>query len=376
MKTMTVQELDITMESLRAQIRTGSDELLTMTGDKTVTMEQIKQKKTEMDEMRERLATMEAEKAKMAANFAAKAEGKKETTMNKQEAVGMFYQAVLSGAPVPQMAYENLGAKPESETQGYGAKLVPTTLSNDILMEPQVKNPLREKMTITNITGLKIPKLGFSVADDSFVAADGESAKELAATGDTVDFGRYELALKATVSESLLRSTPLDVEGAVDAALQSAQAAKELGVLFNAAPTTELKHMSLYGNDIKEVTGTDLLDAVMAATADLEDAYQANACVVMRRQDYVAFLRTLAGSDALWGKKPEDVIGYPVIFCEKATTPVVGDFSYLHMNFEGDNYYDTDKDVDKRLRIFTLNAEYDIQIKMKSAFRLAKVSGT
>ncbi len=371
---MTVQELDMTMESLRGKIRTKADELLTMTGDNTVTMEAIKAKKAELEEMRERMTTMEAEKAQMAANFAAKKTDGKKETMNKKEAAGVFYQSVLSGVETPKMVYEQLGAKPDTDAQGYGAKLVPETLSNEILMEPTIKNPLRERMTITNITGLKIPKLGFSVADDSFIEADGVSAKELQATGDTVDFGRYELALKATVSESLLRSTPLDVEGAVNAALMSAQAAKELKAIFATTPATGQEHMSLYASDIKTVTGTDLLDAVLAAAGDLEDAYQANACVVMRRQDYVAFIRTLAGSDALWGKKPEDVIGYPVIFCEKAATPVVGDFSYLHMNFEGNNYYDTDKDVDKRLRIFTLNAEYDIQIKMKAAFRLAEVA--
>lgn len=98
----------------------------------------------------------------------------------------------------------------------------------------------------------------------------------------------------------------------------------------------------------------------------------------MRRQDYIGFLRTMANSDNLWGKKPEDVIGYPVIFCEKATIPVVGDLRYLHLNFDGDNYFDTDKDVTKRVRYFTCNAEYDIQVVLRAAFRLAavKAAGT
>ena len=143
--------------------------------------------------------------------------------------------------------------------------------------------------------------------------------------------------------------------------------------------------MSLYAKDsggtktlIKQVEGETLLDAILAALGDLEDAYQAGACVVMRRQDYIGFLRTMANSDNLWGKKPEDVIGYPVIFCEKATIPVVGDLRYLHLNFDGDNYFDTDKDVTKRVRYFTCNAEYDIQVVLRAAFRLAavKAAGT
>ena len=40
--------------------------------------------------------------------------------------------------------------------------------------------------------------------------------------------GRNELPLKATVSESLLRSSPLNIEAAVNSGLESAQAAKEL----------------------------------------------------------------------------------------------------------------------------------------------------
>ena len=240
-------------------------------------------------------------------------------------------------------------------------------------------------MTVTAITGLKLPKLGFSVADDSFISKDGETAKEMALTGDTVDFGRNELPLKATVSESLLRSSPLNIEAAVNAGLESAQAAKELKVIFATAPASGEEHMSLYAKDsggkstlIKQVEGETLLDAILAALGDLEDAYQAGACVVMRRQDYIGFLRTMANSDNLWGKKPEDVIGYPVIFCEKATIPVVGDLRYLHLNFDGDNYFDTDKDVTKRVRYFTCNAEYDIQVVLRAAFRLAavKAAGT
>ena len=167
----------------------------------------------------------------------------------------------------------------------------------------------------------------------------------------------------------------------MNAGLESAQAAKELKVIFAESPTSGEEHMSLYAKDsggsnylCKAVEGADLLDAILAAAGDLEDVYQAGACVVMRRQDYYGFIRSLANAEALFGRKPEDVIGYPVIFCEKATIPVVGDFRYLHLNYDGDTYFDTDKDVTKRLRYFTCNAEYDIHVVLRAAFRLAKVA--
>ena len=384
----TLFELEERLADMNAQISQEADALVQMASDAGAKMEDIRAKKTRVEALKERAALLENEVAQMKQTAKEKLNGGAGAVMSKQEAAGLFYKAALEGdiSSLPKMAYEQLGAKPAGNAdQGAGSKLLPTTLANELLLEPQVRNPLRERMTVTAITGLKLPKLGFSVADDSFISKDGETAKEMALTGDTVDFGRNELPLKATVSESLLRSSPLNIEAAVNAGLESAQAAKELKVIFATAPASGEEHMSLYAKDsggkstlIKQVEGETLLDAILAALGDLEDAYQAGACVVMRRQDYIGFLRTMANSDNLWGKKPEDVIGYPVIFCEKATIPVVGDLRYLHLNFDGDNYFDTDKDVTKRVRYFTCNAEYDIQVVLRSAFRLAavKAAGT
>lgn len=379
----TMFELEERIADLRMQISTEADGLVTMATDAGAKMDDVRAKQQRVKDLQERLAVLETERAKMAekAKGTMGAEGE---AMSRQEAAGMFYRAAMMGQmdKLPRMAYEQLGAKPAGNAdQGSGSKLLPTTLANELLLEPQVTNPLRGRMMVTNIPGLKLPKLGFAVDNDSFISKDGETAKELKLSGDTVDFGRYELPLKATVSESLLRSTPLNIEAAVNAGLESAQAAKELKVIFAENPTSGEEHMSLYAKDsggstylCKAVEGADLLDAILAAAGDLEDVYQAGACVVMRRQDYYGFIRSLANAEALFGRKPEDVIGYPVIFCEKATIPVVGDFRYLHLNYDGDTYFDTDKDVTKRLRYFTCNAEYDIHVVLRAAFRLAKVA--
>lgn len=280
----TLFELEERLADMNAQISQEADALVQMASDAGAKMEDIRAKKTRVEALKERAALLENEVAQMKQSAKEKLNGGAGAVMSKQEAAGLFYKAALEGdiSALPKMAYEQLGAKPAGNAdQGAGSKLLPTTLANELLLEPQVRNPLRERMTVTAITGLKLPKLGFSVADDSFISKDGETAKEMALTGDTVDFGRNELPLKATVSESLLRSSPLNIEAAVNAGLESAQAAKELKVIFATAPASGEEHMSLYAKDsggtktlIKQVEGETLLDAILAALGDLEDAYR------------------------------------------------------------------------------------------------------
>ena len=387
MRTLTVQELDIQMETLRGQIREASDALLAMTADPKATMEAIQGKKAEVEGLRARMQVMEGEKADMLSAAKNRAKGGKAEPMSKKEAAGMFFRAALSGDvnALPKMAYEQLGSIPANNTdQGNGSKLLPTQLSRDLLLEPSVENPLRGYMTVTNITGLELPKMNFSVSDDAFAAKDGETAKELAMSGDSVAFGRHKMHLIAHVSESVLRASPIDIEGAVWDGLKSAQAAKELKVIFAASPATGEEDMSLYATDgketnpatlIKTVTGTTLFDAILAAYADLEDVYRANARVCMRYADYAAMIRTMAnGAEGLFLAKPEQVLGVDCIFCDKAVTPIVGDWRYLHLNYDCAPWYDTDKDITKGNRLFDSTALYDVKIKMRSAFRLAKVS--
>lgn len=386
----TLYQLKEHMATLSTELATLKASLITMAADPTAKMDVIREKKAKAAELEERYGllktqhdSMEAEeRAKLGASMKQMQPGGK---MSKKEAAGRFYQAALTGGDVRklgEMVYEQLGAIPANNAdQGSGSNLLPTQMSNDLIMEPTVVNPLRPFMTVTQITGLELPKLGFSVADDAFAAKDGETAKEMAldASGK-ITFGRNKMMLKAEVAETILRSTPINVEGAVNGGLQSAQAAKELKVIFATSPSAAEKHMSLYAKtddayDIKAVEGDTMLDAIINAFGDLEDAYQDNARCVMRRQDYFAMIRTLSNSsESLYGKKPEEVIGFPVTFCAKATVPVVGDIRFLHENFDMAPMYDTDKNVETGNRLFVLTHLYDIYPRLKSAFRLAVVT--
>ena len=178
----------------------------------------------------------------------------------------------------------------------------------------------------------------------------------------------------STVKDTVLRGTDLDLVSKVEAALRSGLAIKEKMNAFRTVSDTTHDHMSFYLNNIKEVEGADIVDAILNAWADLPEMFAANAHVVMRKQDYYAAVRTLAnGSADLWGKKPEDVLGIPVVFNDRAVTPVVGDFRYARQNYDIGTIYETDKDAKKGEYFFVLTAWGDHRIRLKSAFRLAKV---
>lgn len=374
------------LANLDGELRKVKTQIANDAGKPGVKMEELRALKSRADELGERRSLLNDRVTEMEASARERLNDNPENgapQMTKQEARGRFFQTALMGGNVsqlPKMAYAQLGAIPAGAVdQGAGSNLLPTNLSNDLILEPAVDNPLRARMTVTQIAGLELPKLGFSVDDDGYIAKDGDTAKELKQRGDKITFGNRKMMLKAQVSESLLRSTPINVEAAVTGGLQSAQAAKELKVLFAATPASGEENMSLYStqNAIKEVTGNSMLNAIMACYADLEDAYIPNACVVMTRKDYIAMIKDLAnGATALFGKTPEEVIGIPVVFCAKATQPVVGDFKFLHMNFNAAPLYDTDKDVASGTRIFVLTHWYDIRVRMTAAFRRAKVVAT
>ena len=118
-----------------------------------------------------------------------------------------------------------------------------------------------------------------------------------------------------------------------------------------------------------------MYDAIAAALGDLADDFAANASVVMKKSDYYAMIKSLTNdADTLFGSKPASILGVPVIFCDKATIPVVGDFSYYGINYDIQSIFETDKDAKKGEYYFVFTAWGDQQIRLKSAFRLAIVN--
>lgn len=376
----TLFELKQNMATVGQQLAKVEGELAEKAIDPSASMEDIQvlqQSKKDLqmrfEVLKEQHDTLEAEqKAKFESNQ--NIQSIADPKQQKVEAKAELIRATIRQQPVTADVLQVLG----DDASTKGDKFLPKTVSTDIIVEPLVKNPLREISTVTNITNLEIPKLNFTLDDDDFIA-DKETAKELEATGDVVSFKRHKFKVFAGISETVLNGSNTNLVTHVDNALSSGVAAKERKVAFTTSPKAGEEHMSFYStqNAIKQVEGESTYKAIKKAIADLHEDYRENAKIVMSYGQYSDMIETLANGNAtLYGAQPESVLGKPVIFCDSATKPIVGDFSYSHFNYDLGTLYDRDKDVKTGIELFVITAWFDHQIKLKSAFRIAKVVET
>jgi len=393
---MTLFELKEKMAELSASIKADVEWIAEKAADPATPMEDINAKTAHRDELQGRYNQLKGIHDEMERQ--AREQVKKETNLSDKEIViaskAAFFRDAINGNV--QKSYEGLGAIPVNTGDlGYGEKLLPTNMSRELILEPVEKNPLRDICRVTNITGLEEPKLGITIEDaDIADITDQQTAQEIALTGDTVAYGRLKAKVKSTVKDTVLHGTPVDLVNAVENGLRGGLAKREKMYAFKSATAlynsgtkdTAHAHMSFYDytsyTDASHITyaitakeGATMYDAIVAALGDLADEFAANASVVMKKSDYYAMIKGLANSsEALFAEKPASILGVPVIFCDLATIPVVGDFSYYGINYDIGAIFDTDKDVSKGEYYFVLTAWGDQQIRLKSAFRLAIVN--
>ncbi|MCY7476112.1 phage major capsid protein [Paenibacillus larvae] len=375
----TLYELKQNLVTVGQQLKKVEEQLAEKAIDPNASMEDIQalqgsksDLKMRFDVIKEQHDALEAEqKAKLKANFEAK-DNINSVDDPKQRAIKAKAELIRSVMREQSVSIDVRQALGDNDTTG-GNKFLPKTVSTDILVEPTVKNPLRELSSVTQITNLEIPKLHFTLDDDDFIA-DTETAKEMKADGDTVTFGRNKFKVLAGVSETVINGSDANLVSYVETALQSGVAAKEKKVAFTTNPKTGEEHMSFYKSGIKEIVAENMFDAITDAIADLHEDYRENAKIVMRYQDYKNIIKVLAnGSATLYTAQPEQVLGKPVVFCDSASSPIIGDFNYSHFNYDLNALYDRDKDVKTGIEQFVVTAWFDHQIKLKSAFRIAKV---
>lgn len=352
--------------------------------------EEVRNAETDIANLEKRMNTIQAEiqrRERIAAEEAGAQSGLESQTIRTIETGGADMEKraaanfIRSAFGVEELTEETRATFATTGAGGNitGTNLLPTNMVNSLITEPLTKNQFREVVPISNIKGLEMPRIAYTIDDDGFVT-DDQTAKELALAGDKVQFGRFKAKIFTTISDSVMTGSDIGLTNYVENALQSGLAAKEKKCMLAATPKVGEEHMSFYKKtgetyDVKAVTGSSMFDAITNAIADLHEDYRDNASVMMRYADYVAIVKELSnGASTLYGAQPEQVIGKPVIFCDSATTPIVGDFNYCRINYDGEATYDTDKDVKKGEYIFVLTAWLDIQMLLKSAFRLATVT--
>lgn len=366
-------------DGIRAELKKETDKLNEMYSDLSVNMETRETQKNLVKDLEERFEGVKAQLAKLDDEAKEKINvpgNEKDRIIN---AKADLIRCVMRNEKPSVSTLATLGVNAklgDDSSLGNGGKLLPSTMTNELLHEPFAKNPLRNLSTFTNITNLEVPKITFTLSDEAFIK-DGETAKEIAASAETIVFERNKFKVFVEISETVLNGTDTNLVATVDNALASGLAKKEKTVAF-ADTTTDTKSFykkTASNYDIKEVKGKTMYETIISAVADLEDDYAENASVVMRRVDYYNMVKELAnGNASLYLAQPEAILGVPVEFCELAKNPVVGDFRYSHFNYDLDMLYDRDKDVKTGMEQFVLTAWIDHKIKMKSAFRICTVS--
>lgn len=374
----TIFELKQDMATLGKQIQKTNNDITQKATDPTVTAENLRQMQQSKEDLQQRFDIIKTQHDQMELeqkNSLAKGSFSNATdpTQKVIDAKAELIRKTMAKEAVSAEIYQALG---DNDASG-GSKFLPKNVSTDIIVEPVAKNPLRNLSTVTSITNLEIPKIAFTIDDDDFID-DEDTAKEIKAKGDTVTFGRHKFKVFTDISETILMGTNTNLVSTVEANLQSGVATKEKRVAFATAPKKGEEHMSFYDDTvvgIKEVTGKTMYDGIINALGDLADEYAENASVTMKRSEYLKMIKELAnGGESLFGKKPEEVLGYPVEFCDLAVTPVVGQFDFSHFNYDLNALYETDKNIKTGMNSFVVTAWFDHQIKLASAFRRVKIT--
>ena len=370
------------LEGTRASLKEAVNKVDAAYADVTSTLEQraaleeiVKDLKNRVEKYENDLKELDDEAAK---NFELEnsIRNARNSGDEKIEAKAELIRATMKKEKVSQRVLNSLG---EGSGNGNGENLLPTTLMTELVTEPFAVNPLRGVSTMTNITNLEIPKLAFTLDDDDFLTSNSQTAKEMKLSASKIKFERKDFRVYADITDAVLRGSNVNLVGYVENALRSGMAKKEKKLAFAVGttnPETSFYNKTGSNYDITAITKESKYLAIKAALADLEDDYADKAKIVMRRSDYFDIIEALANGNAtLYQAQPESVLGAPVIFCDLATIPVVGDFSYSHFNYDLDATYESDKNIRTGITSFVLTGYLDHKIKMKSAFRLALVQG-
>ncbi len=372
-------------------LKAANDKLAEIAVDPASTPDDIKAQQTKVNSLQERFDTtnnlvkkLEAEQKANLTKVKVHESTKKLSDDPKERMVQMeaawIRKTVRPDNASFQEKWNDIKQEMKDDQASNGGKLLPVNVSNQLVSEPFATNPLRQMETVSTITNLILPRIAFDIADDSFIN-DGDISKEMDLKGDQITFERHMLKVRAGISDTVLLGTDTGLVEYVNNALASALQLKERNMALGTSNPAGLEHMSFYDTTtvkIKKVSGKDLFHAIRKALADLDDAFQDNAQVLMTRNDYYEMLDSLANNSAtLYQAQPESILGAPVVFTSAATTPVVGDFSFAQLNYEiSSSLYEQYKDYQKGMNYFQLTAWFDHQIKLASAFRLATVDST
>lgn len=375
------------LDGVRASLKEAVNKVEALYADSKSTIEDRREAENVVRDLKERAAKYENDIREMDEEANRQLQNKKNTQgMSEKDKIVASKANVIRGMIKKESVADDLKALGGSyflnalsthpSTGQGGAAILPKTTASEAIVEPKKVNKLRDYIRVSHESNLEIPKLTFSIADDAFIE-DEATAKELKVNGSTVTFGRFKSKVFCDVSETMLLGTDINLVSEVEAGLDSAIQTKERKQLFGTTLSTTEDHMSFYQKSsgsytIPAVTGETKYLAIKKAIADLGEDFRENAYIIMTYADYLDIIEALAnGNSTLFMAQPEQILGKPVIFVDAATIPIVGDLSYLQINYHPETISDSDKNVKTGMNTFALTTWFDIQFRLRSAFRLA-----
>src|SRR5690554_5872606 len=200
-KMSTLYQVKQNMATVGAELQKVSAELMEKAANPSVPIEEINDLQTTKANLQKRYDLIKDEHDRMEADQ--KAELNKSGIVAAKDdkerliaAKAAFYRAAILKREIPDDVKAVLKAIPAGgDNQTGGENLLPTYLSNELIHEPFSTNPLRGVIRMSNIKGLEMPKIAFSLDDDAFIA-DDVAAKEIEATGSVQAFGRFKFKVK------------------------------------------------------------------------------------------------------------------------------------------------------------------------------------
>ncbi len=226
--------------ALKQQIQAAADEIAKMGNDFSIPYETLKARVEHRDSLAAQYAELKKEHDETEAKQMEQVKNKfTYTGGNDSETIkakATFYRAAFAGGAAK--SYAGLGAVPAADPDlAGGDRFLPTNLSNEIIVEPKVENPLRAAVRMSNVTGLEEPRLAFTVDGAYDDITDKETAKEIEMKGDSVVYGRHKVKVMARVSDTVIHGTDTNLVTEIENGLRNGLAVNELARMFAKEPT-------------------------------------------------------------------------------------------------------------------------------------------
>ena len=317
----------------------------------------------------------EIDRSRVSARFNERLAG---VAARNRDALGGLFRAMITGR-APERAIVDALSLPTTVTTGTanGGYLLPKTVSDELIRDVVEDDSILAEITTTAVTGLEMPRVSTTDVDGDDVP-DGTAAPDATVTAGRIAFGRYPYAKCVTVPNSLLSDTNTAIEGYISTRHQEMMRARLCKRLFASGATGNYAHMSVYDTTavkIGVVSATALLDGIMDALAALPTRPQGVYKVALSHADWLGLIRTLAnGATALFGSPTREILGFEPVISNYVTKPLVGSLKTIHLNFDSEITYDSERHAKLRTTDFVLSTAYDIQITQPELLRIVSVT--